>query len=58
MDLWSVLNDVLESFIVSELLSVPTERVSGGRVPRTPQEMDNDDTVEYTSGGVSLNVSN
>ncbi|XP_064382450.1 glycerol-3-phosphate acyltransferase 1, mitochondrial-like [Halichondria panicea] len=55
VDLWSVLNDVLESFIVSELLSVPSERVGGGRVLRTPQEMDNDDTVEYTSG-VTLNV--
>ncbi len=42
---------------MSELLSVPSERVGGGRVLRTPQEMDNDDTVEYTSG-VTLNVSN
>lgn len=45
VDLWNVLNDALESFIASALLSVPLDRMGGGRVSRPPQELD-DDAVE------------
>ena len=55
VDLWSVLNDTLESFLSSELLRVPSERVGGRRVPHPPQEIDNEDGGEYVTG-ITLEV--
>ena len=57
VDLWSVLNDTLESFIVSELLKVPKsgQRSTGGqRLPRPLDYSDEDDDEVLT--GIMLEV--
>lgn len=59
VDLWSVLNDTVESFIVSELLKVPKSAQSstaGKRLPRPLDYSDDDDDDDNFRAGVMLEV--